>query len=418
MRLASNRSMTPQAHEAPHRTEVLVVGAGPTGLSLACRLAQRDIDHVIVDQAAQGANTSRAAVIHARTLEALESLGAADALVAGGLAVPRFKCRERNRTLLELDFAELHTKYPYALMLPQNRTEALLEQRLEASGSHVMRPLALTALKQQPDRVTATLASEGAAPQPIDAAYVVGCDGMHSLVREAIDVPFIGWQYQQAFILADVRLDWSLPRDEVDLFLSEHGLLVVAPLPGDQHRVVATVDRADPIPSTEAVRELFALRGPESPPALVRDVVSSARFYVHHRLAEHYRSGRVFLAGDAAHVHSPAGGQGMNAGIQDAIVLADTLADSLRGSLDPKVLDRYEDERKPVARSILKMTGVMTATATLRGQVPRKLRNELLALMGHVPAIRRSFARQLSATAEKTPRRDRLKAIQLLSPSP
>lgn len=397
----------------PLRTDVLVIGAGPTGLALACSLASRGIDHVIVDEALEGANTSRAAVIHARTLELLQTLGVTDSLIQQGVIVPQFTVREGDRVLLELDFSTLPSKYPYTLMVPQNVTEAILGERLAFYGSRVLRPLTAVELEQDGGQATVRLTtdsrSDQARSQSISARYVVACDGMHSRIRSVLGTPFVGSTYEEAFVVADVLMDWALPRSEVVLFFSEHGLLVVAPLPQNRYRIVATVERADEHPALTVLQDLLESRGLRASPGRIRDVVWSRRFQVHHRLAEHFREGRVFLAGDAAHVHSPAGGQGMNTGIQDALDLADRLAHVLAaGPSAPErqvVLDRYEEDRRAVAASVLRLTGRLTTAATVRGRSAKAGRNALLGLLGHVPTFRRALTLRLAGIRRKPPPR-------------
>jgi 2-polyprenyl-6-methoxyphenol hydroxylase-like FAD-dependent oxidoreductase len=398
--------------DLPARTDVLIIGAGPTGLALACRLASRGIDHVIVDEAPEGANSSRAAVVHARTLELLETVDVADSLIQHGVIVPHFTVREGDRVLLTLDFGTLPSKYPYTLMVPQNVTEALLRERLAAYGSRVLRPLTAATLKQDGGEATVELLSNAQyETRSISARYVVACDGMHSRIRSVLGTPFIGSSYEESFVLADVVLDWAVPRSEVVLFFSKEGLLVVAPLPEGRHRIVATVDRADEHPGLQVVQELLARRGPQASPAKIRELIWSGRFRVHHRLADHFRIGRVFLAGDAAHVHSPAGGQGMNTGIQDALDLADRLAHVLSaGPAAPErrlVLDRYEEDRKAIAASVLELTGRLTTAATVRGRAARTARNRSLRLLAHVPAFRRALTLRLAGIRGKPGARPR-----------
>src|SRR5262249_36535874 len=176
------------------------------------------------------------------------------------------------------------------------------------------------------------------AVQVVNARWVVGCDGMHSRMRDEAGIPFSGSAYDQVFVLADVHMDWPLTRDEVSLFFSPEGLAVVAPLPEDRYRIVATVDAHRAHPAVEDIQALLDARGPGAAQARIRDSVWTSRFRVHHRVAENPRKGRVLLCGDAAHVHSPAGGQGMNTGLQDAMSLANALADVVRGA-DEAVLD-------------------------------------------------------------------------------
>ncbi|GAA2258559.1 NAD(P)/FAD-dependent oxidoreductase [Actinomadura luteofluorescens] len=376
----------------PESTGVLVVGAGPAGLSLAASLRQKGVDAVLLDRAAEGANTSRAAVVHARTLETLREVGATGELVERGIIVPRFTVRERDRVLLTVEFGDLPTDFPYTLLVPQNVTEEILLGRLHAAGGVVHRPFEVTGLEQDEDGVTATLADGG----QIRAAYAVGTDGMHSTVREHAGIAFEGDAYPQSFVLADVHLDWAGGSEEVMLFFSAEGVTVVAPLPGGRHRIVATVDEAPREPTAADVQALMDARGPKRHPALIKDVVWSSRFRVHHRLAAHYRAGRVFLAGDAAHVHSPAGGQGMNTGIQDALNLAGKLAAVLGDGAPDTVLDEYEAERRPVAEQVVSFTDKMTNVATVGSPVLRGMRNTLLRTLDWIPAVHRTMAMNLS----------------------
>src|ERR1700754_2944592 len=216
-------------------TDVLVVGAGPTGLTLAASLVKRGIATTIVDGQAAGANTSRAAVVNARSLEVLEDLDVARRLVKEGVHAPLFSIRDRTRTLIPIDFSALPTAYPYSLMVPQSTTERLLLERLTELGGTVVRPRALTSIIQDADGVTATF-NDG---ELIRARYVVGADGMHSTVREQAGIGFEGGAYQESFTLADVRLRGEAPPDEVILFWAKAGLTVGAPLPGDIYRIVA-----------------------------------------------------------------------------------------------------------------------------------------------------------------------------------
>jgi 2-polyprenyl-6-methoxyphenol hydroxylase-like FAD-dependent oxidoreductase len=335
-------------------------------------------------------------------LEALDSIDACAPLVRRGVVVTRFTLRDRDDELLAVDFSELPTRHPYTLMVPESIAEGVLSERLASYGSSVLRPVTAVGLQQSTDGVTVELwdgsASRSGSPsrRTIFANYVVGCDGMRSQIRSALAIPFIGSSRTESFVMADVRMLWPLPRSEAHLFFSNHGLLVVAPLPDDRYRILAAVDRTDEHPTLDDVQALLATRGPGASPARVRDLVWSSGFQVDHRLAMHYRSGRVFLAGDAAHVHSPAGGQGMNAGIQDALRLADMLSDVLAGAVDGTVLSRYEDERRPVAESVIRLTRQLTGIATMRRGARSTIRNRALRVIGLLPAFRQHLARRLS----------------------
>ena len=336
-------------------TDVLIVGAGPSGLTLAASLVKKGVATTVVDRQPAGANTSRAAVVNARTLEVLEDLDVSRRLVKEGVQAPRFTIRDGRRTLIPVDFSVLPTDYPYSLMVPQATTERLLLDRLTEIGGTVIRPKTLTSVTQTPDGVTATF-DDG---DVIRARYVVGADGFHSTVREQAGIGFDGGVYEESFTLADVRLRGEAPVDEVILFWAKAGLTVVAPLPGDIYRIVAPVADAPEEPSASFGQQILDDRGLGPGRMVVTDVIWGSRFRIHRRVADTYRAGRLLLAGDAAHVHSPAGGQGMNLGIQDAVALADALAAVLGGAPD-SVLDEYSAARRPIAQQVVEMTDRLT----------------------------------------------------------
>jgi len=379
----------------PERADVVIVGAGPTGLAAACALRARGVDVVALDRAAAGTNTSRAAVVHARTLEVLDEIDVSGELVDRGVIVPHFTIRDRDRTLFTVPFEGLPTRYPYTLMVPQDVTEGVLADRLVALGGGVLREHTVTGLAIDDGGATVAVRRPDGSSAQVRGRYVIGCDGMHSTVREQAGIGFTGAAYAESFALADVRMDWPLSRREVQLFFAPEGLVVVAPLPGDRFRIVATMDDAPEQLSAADVQAFLGARGPTRKRATVHDVVWSSRFRVHHRLADTYRHGPVLLAGDAAHVHSPAGGQGMNTGIQDGMALAAVLAAALDDSGNA-ALDGYEALRRPVARDVLTTTGRLTRAATFRNPVARAARNLGFRLAGRVPLVQRRFAMNLS----------------------
>jgi len=378
------------AADADHfDTDVLIVGAGPTGLTLASALAARGVRATVIDRLAEGANSSRAAVVHARTLEVLEPLGVAPTLVECGLQVQRFTIRDRDRVLVPIAFDKLPTAFPYTLMVSQAVTEQVLLERLVALGGQVLRPRQLVDLAQDASGATATL-DDGSL---LRARYVVGADGMHSTVRERAGIAFPGSSYGESFVLADVRLTGAVSAAEVILYFSPAGLVVVAPLPGGVHRIVATVTDAPEQLNDAYVQALLDARGPQRERATVHEVLWGSRFRVEHRIADTYRAGRVLLAGDAAHVHSPAGGQGMNAGILDAMRLSGALIKALAGEV--AALDSYGNERRPVAQQVVALADRLTRLATVRPGL-RALRNVLLSTLSLLPLFRRNLAWRLS----------------------
>jgi 2-polyprenyl-6-methoxyphenol hydroxylase-like FAD-dependent oxidoreductase len=385
----------------PESTDVVIVGAGPTGLTLAGVLARQGVPFMLLDRLAEGANTSRAAVIHARTLEVLEELGVTERLHAEGRIVARFTVRDRDRALASIRFDRLPTKYPYTLMIPQQITEAVLLDRLRELGGDVSRPYAVQSVTPYERGVLVTVCeTAGSADAPgraIRARYVVGADGMHSLVRTQAGIGFTGDTYPQSFVLADVKMRWPLDGDdEVMLFFSPEGLVVVAPLPGGRHRIVATMDDAPEHPGLADVQRLLDTRGPASGSTQVESIVWSSRFRLHHRLADHYRAGRILLAGDAAHAHSPAGGQGMNTGIQDAVALGRRLVPVVKGVASDSVLDEYERVRRPVAQRVVGFTDRMTRMATLRAPRARRMRNAFLSTVAKMPLFPHMLATELA----------------------
>ncbi len=371
-------------------TDVLVIGAGPTGLTLTAALAAREVQATLVDALPEGANTSRAAAVSARTLEVLEEIDVSERLVKHGIQARNFSIRDRNRVLMPLDFSVLPTQYPYTLMISQADTEQLLLDRLEELGGQVARPKKLTALRQDAQGAVATF-DDG---DEIRARYVVGADGMNSAVRAAAGIGFRGHAYPESFALADVRLDGDVPVGEILLFYATAGLLVVAPLPGGIYRIVAPVPVAPWKPSLNFVQQVLDARGFGASRLVVTDVLWGSHFRIHHRVADTYRTGRLVLAGDAAHVHSPAGGQGMNLGIQDAVALADILARVIGGE-SAELLDAYSKARRPIAQQVLRLTDRLTRLATLPSAL-RPARNTAMTLASHVPAVQRTLTWQLS----------------------
>jgi 2-polyprenyl-6-methoxyphenol hydroxylase-like FAD-dependent oxidoreductase len=380
----------------PSETGVLIVGAGPSGLALGTCLAGHGVDFVLVDKLEAPQTASRAAAVHARTLEVLERLGVADAMVGAGRSIPSVAMHDRDTILVRIGFDRIRSRYRFILALPQNETEAILANRLGELGGAVRRGQEAVALAQDNGSVTVTLRDRAGSEVPVRARYVVGADGYHSAVRQASGIGFTTGTYAETFILADVHMDWPLPSDELRLFLARDGLILVAPFAGDRFRIVATVRQAAPAPSLEDVQAVLDAGGPQASPGRVRDVVWSSRFRIHHGVAERYRAGGMFLIGDAAHVHSPAGGQGMNTGIQDGVALGDRLAAVMLGQQPDSHLDGYETERRPVAEKVVAMTDQMTRIGTLTNPIGQRLRNIGLMAIGHLPAVRRKIATRLA----------------------
>jgi 2-polyprenyl-6-methoxyphenol hydroxylase-like FAD-dependent oxidoreductase len=380
----------------PSETDVLIVGAGPAGLAAAVTLAGHGVPFVLIDRLEARQTTSRAAAVHARTLETLEKLGVVDSMVAAGRKIPVAVLRDRDKPLLRLDFSEIHSRYRFILTLPQSETEAILTARLEALGGRIERRHEAVAVTAEAAAVSVTVRDPAGVQTAVRARYVAGADGYHSLVRDSAGIEFAPGTYAQSFVLADVHMDWPLPPDEMQVFLAREGVALVAPFSPGRYRIVATADTAPESPGVADMQAILDSRGPLAAKARVHDVVWSSRFRIHHGVAARYRAGRVFLAGDAAHVHSPAGGQGMNIGIQDAVALGDRLAEVLAGRQPDTWLDGYETERRPVAEQVVSLTDRMTRVGTMTSPAGQVLRNLMLRAVGRLPAARARIAARMA----------------------
>jgi 2-polyprenyl-6-methoxyphenol hydroxylase-like FAD-dependent oxidoreductase len=391
-------------------TDVAVVGAGPTGLALAARLAQLGVAHVVVDADAGPTRESRAALVHAATLEILDELGVVGELIAAGVRVNRIGFCDRGCVIASIGLAGVPSRYRFALGVPQSTTERALAARLAALGGSIRQGHRAEKVTPAPEGylVTGTRAAGAGAPAfAISARYVIGCDGAHSIVRSAAGLGFPGGTYPSQFVLADAELASPPgPDDEARIFTSPHGVVVTGRLPSGNHRIVATVDTGVAVPDPPGRAFIDAILRERGVGQLAADPVWSSRFRVHHRVAARFRAGGVFLCGDAAHVHSPAGGQGMNTGIADAYDLATRLAAVLTGQADPAVLDGYEHDRRPAALEVVTFTDRMTTMATVRSPAARALRDAALATASRIPAVRNSLTLWVSGLKRSPLRHD------------
>ena len=366
------------------RHDVLIVGAGPTGLVLANWLARMGVRLRIVDKAAEPGTTSRALAVHARTLELYRQLDLTAAVIERGQKVPAVNLWVRGKREAQVSFADFAgdlTPYPFVQMFPQDEHERLLIERLKSFGITVERPTELLDFTDTGDYIVARLSSPSGA-ETCEATYIAGCDGARSMVRGSMAVGFPGGTYQQVFYVADVDAEGPCVNAEVNVDLDEADFLAVFPLKGQGRvRLIGTVrDERANNPEALTFADVSG-RAIEHLGLRIHHVNWFSTYRVHHRVAEHFRKRHAFLLGDAAHIHSPAGGQGMNTGIGDAINLAWKFAEVVHGRAPEEVLDTYEVERIAFARKLVKTTDQVFTLATAEGKIADLVRTRILPLV-------------------------------------
>ena len=385
---------------------MLITGAGPTGLVLGLWLTRLGVPVRIVDKAAKPGTTSRALAVQARTLEFYRQIGLADTVVARGREVAAANMWVAGRHVARAVFGDMGagiSPYAYAFIFPQDEHERLLIDRLQVAGVSVERQTELADFEDHGDRIVARLKREDGRIDTCEATFVAGCDGAHSRVREALAIDFPGGTYEHLFYVADVDAHGAVMNGDIHVALDRTDFLAVFPLKGAHRaRLVGTVrddlaHRGDDLSWDDVARRVIEwLR-------IDVDAVNwFSTYHVHHRVAGRFRRGRAFLLGDAAHIHSPVGGQGMNTGIGDAVNLAWKLAAALHGHADERILDTYEPERMAFARRLVATTDQAFIGVTSSTRMARAIRLGVVPVV--LPALvkSRGFRRMAFRTISQT----------------
>jgi 2-polyprenyl-6-methoxyphenol hydroxylase-like FAD-dependent oxidoreductase len=375
-------------------TDVLIVGAGPVGLFLANECARRGLGFRVIEAHASQSVHSKALAIFPRTLEILDMAGLAGPFVERGNPVTTVAVVSHGRRLAHLRFAPEESPYPFIAMVPQSVTEQLLVEALARRAGRVEYETTLVSAIDRGDCVSATVEHAGQ-QTTITAAFLVGCDGAHSTVRHLLSLPFAGAEYDDSFMLADVETNDALPASELYLCPSEFGPVAIFPMSATRRRIVAVVDRSQgEAPSLELVQRIVRQRGPSGFEVLA--LHWSSYFRVHHRHASRLRVGRMFIAGDAAHIHSPFGGQGMNTGLHDAWNLIWKLDLVLHGRGNDRLLESYSAERVPVIEQVIETTHLLTRVMSTPSRWAQALRDAVIPMVSRLAPFQHAFVERLS----------------------
>ena len=375
-------------------TDILIVGAGPVGLFLANECARRGLRYRVIEMRSTQSIHSKALAIFPRTLEIFDMAGVVNPLLEKANRVTSVAVITHGRTLARMQFTPDDSIYSFVAMVPQNITEDLLAEELRRRGGVVEYDTTFVSAEQQGDFVTATLDHKGESKK-LTARFVVGCDGAHSRVREVMGLSLEGAEYPDSFMLADIEGNSTLPADELQLCPSESGPVAVFPMSATRRRIVAMIQEPEgDAPSLAFVQKVLAQRAPAGLSA--QALHWSSYFRIHHRHATRLRTGRMFIAGDAAHIHSPFGGQGMNTGLHDVWNLVWKLDLFLRGHGNDRLLDSYTEERLPVIKNVIDTTDFLTKAMGTPNRFAQALRDTIIPMVSRLAPFQHAFVQRLS----------------------
>jgi 2-polyprenyl-6-methoxyphenol hydroxylase-like FAD-dependent oxidoreductase len=376
--------------------EVLIAGAGPIGLMQAASLLRLGVSCRIVDQSPRPVQTSNAVTVHARTLEQLEPFGLASSMVTRGAWIRSVEFSGHGRILAQFPFSSLKSRYQGVLSLPQNITEQLLGRYLVEHGLAVERPVRLISFEQDANGINSVLEHNDGSHEAVRSRYLVGCDGGSSTVRKLLNLEPQDFSERKSYLLADLKIHWTLPSTQLSVFLHREGIVLAIPLPEGRHRIIADVltEKPDSGTSIEQLRALFARR--VSMAATLSDVSWLTYYQTHQGWSSEFSKGRVFIAGDAAHLHHPGAALGLNIGIQDALNLAWKLALVIQGQAKNSLLDSYAAERVPIASSMLELCDQLLKAMALSGKPVHRMSNLVLALLSGSESFHQSVRTEFS----------------------
>jgi 2-polyprenyl-6-methoxyphenol hydroxylase-like FAD-dependent oxidoreductase len=382
------------------RPNVLIIGAGPVGLTLAIELTRYGIPLRIVEKASQRTDKSKALVLWSRTLELLDRQpGGSASFIEAGFKATAVSFFAGHKQIGRVSMEAVDSPYPYALMIPQSDTERLLEERLRSLGVKVERCVEVTDISLRADGADSILSHSDGRRETASADWLVGCDGAHSLVRHTTGATFTGETIDSDWMLADVHMrGYPVPDTEATVYWHKDGVFVIFPISPGRYRLLADLPASaqvrPPVPTLEEVQTIIDRRGP--PRMIAFDPIWLAGFRINGRKVSKYRWARAFLCGDAAHVHSPAGGQGMNTGMQDAFNLAWKLATVADGNAGEKLLDSYGVERSEVGDHVLADAQRLTVVGTMKNPLGQAIRNTVGHLMLGLAPVRQAFADKMT----------------------
>jgi 2-polyprenyl-6-methoxyphenol hydroxylase-like FAD-dependent oxidoreductase len=383
--------------------KILIVGAGPTGLTLAAELTRHHISCRIIDKSIKPVKTSNALGIQARTLEIFADMGIIDDFLQEGMQVKQLNIRNHHSLpITEIKLDQINSKYKFLLIIPQHKTEAILLKHLADRGIHVEMQTELMDLRQSENKTTAVIKDQYGNLEETEFDWIMACDGGRSIVREKCGMPFNGRDLPEHFVMIDANIETPLPANEIHLFLGKKGVVGILPYSKQYSRLIAEVTH-DPLlknTKTPVINDFERLTTERCfQPITFNDPIWTSGFWIHERLINHYQYQNIFFLGDAAHTHSPVGGQGMNIGIQDAYNLAWKFALVRNHNVNSIILTTYETERRPIARSVLKASTLGTHLISLQNYFLIKLRNFIIKQIASSKALTRKLQAAISETA-------------------